>query len=412
MLDIDIDLYIVQRLYSEAEKIRKDYFADYYTHISNDCRAIDKRVLAMKGIQGKIDAVLARINQLECNMGKVSSFMKQVNDTITKTEKDVLALSKKLPDFLGSRDTGGYGSANERLFRSAYMASSGAMHGGRGRSFGTINKRGCFGDIDTAAYNVIISSTDAMLKKNQFPFAALNGDLVTTAKYLDDHWISYVKAYSTVSDIAQITGVLKEGNAFSEAVEMIGISKPLQNTIGYINTTSDYVCALKNGEYDKAAEHAVTLGTDIAIDAVSAASGIPGLGLVKEYGANIAKDAAEGYTEYWEDPSVETFGKLVFSTTVKPLADTGLNVGYDILEKVPFGNKITDYYEDTTGKTGAEAFYAAGGQLIEEVKQGVENAGGFTNYYINGVKLMVDGIKEKIQEGSQYVANGFKSIFT
>ena len=134
--------------------------------------------------------------------------------------------------------------------------------------------------------------------------------------------------------------------------------------------------------------------------------------MVKDLGNNIGTNLAESYQDYWNNPSFETFGKMAFKSTIKATSDMAFDTGFNIIDKVPGGNMITDYYRDNTGgKTGAEAFYDAGSQIVDAVKEGSEQSGGFGNFYMEGVKLMVDGIKDKAVSGYNYVANGFKSIF-
>lgn len=68
-------------------------------------------------------------------------------------------------------------------------------------------------------------------------------------------------------------------------------------------------------------------------------------------------------------------GKLIYSSTFKAAFDVGFDTGFDIIDKIPGGKVVTDYYrENTNGKTGATAYYDIGRQTVDEVKEAVKKA--------------------------------------
>ena len=365
MAGIEIDLNSLYEALKKADKVKKDYFEQHSLTISQKTIRLDSRILNKYNIHTRISNVLTRMSGLTSSMEGLKTYINSVENNVNEAEKKIEhSLEKYLADTLTLTGAGAVRkmSANDMQF-----SSSGAVHGGSGRPIEGASHGGGGRSID----GLSIDLANEMLNKKQFPFAAIPAAIGTGAGYLKENWLDYVSAYSDVSDIAQLLGITKDDGALSQLVDAIGINKPLRSTVKYINSISEYMESIEQGEY-----------------------------------------LAESYQDYWNNPSFETFGKMAFKSTIKATSDTVFDTGFNIIDKVPGGNMITDYYRDNTGgKTGAEAFYDAGSQIVDAVKEGSEQSGGFGNFYMEGVELMVDGIKDKAVSGYSYVVNGFKSIF-
>lgn len=404
MAGIEIDLNSLYEALKKADKVKKDYFEQHSLTLSQKTIRLDSRILNKYNIHTRISNVLTRMSGLTSSMEGLKTYINSVENNVNEAEKKIEhSLEKYLADTLTLTGAGAVRkmSANDMQF-----SSSGSVHGGSGRPIEGASHGGGGRSID----GLSIDLANEMLNKKQFPFAAIPAAIGTGAGYLKENWLDYVSAYSDVSDIAQLLGITKDDGALSQLVDAIGINKPLRSTVKYINSISEYMESIEQGEYSDAAAKAIGIGEDALIDVIG--SGIPGAGMVKDLGNNIGTNLAESYQDYWNNPSFETFGKMAFKSTIKATSDMAFDTGFNIIDKVPGGNMITDYYRNNTGgKTGAEAFYDAGSQIVDAVKEGSEQSGGFGNFYMEGVELMVDGIKDKAVSGYNYVVNGFKSIF-
>lgn len=404
MAGIEIDLSSLDEALKKADKVKRDYFEQHNLIISQKITGLDSRILSKYNIHSRILNVLTRMSRLASSMEGLKTYIDSVENNVNEAEKKIEdSLKRYLSDTITLAGTGMAGkiSLNDMQF-----SSSGLTHGGNGRSFEETVHGGGGRSIDGLSMEL----ANEMLNNKIFPFAAIPAAIGTGAGYLKENWLDYVSAYGDVSDIAQLLGITKDDGALAQLVDAIGINKPLRSTVKYINSISEYVESIENGEYSDAAAKAIGIGEDALIDVIG--SGIPGAGMVKDLGNNIGTNLAEGYEDYWNNPSLETFGKMAFNSTIKATSDMAFDTGFNIIDKVPGGNMITDYYkENTGGKTGAEAFYDAGSQIVDAVREGAEQSGGFGNFYMEGVELMVDGIKDKAVSGYNSVVNGFKSIF-
>ena len=404
MAGIEIDLSSLDEALKKADKVKRDYFEQHNLTISQKITGLDSRILSKYNIHSRILNVLTRMSRLASSMEVLKTYIDSVENNVNEAEKKIEdSLKRYLSD---TTILAGAGMAGKISLNDMQFSSSGVTHEGNGRSFEETTHGGKGRSID----GLSLELADEMLNNKIFPFAAIPAAIGTGAGYLKENWLDYVSAYGDVSDIAQLLGITKDDGALVQLVDAIGINKPLRSTVKYINSISEYVQSIENGEYSDAAAKAIGIGEDALIDVIG--SGIPGAGMVKDLGNNIGTNLAEGYEDYWNNPSLETFGKMAFNSTIKATSDMAFDSGFNIIDKVPGGNMITDYYrENTGGKTGAEAFYDAGSQIVDAVKEGSEQSGGFGNFYMEGVELMIDGIKDKAVSGYNSVVNGFKSIF-
>ncbi len=404
MAGIEIDLSSLDEALKKADKVKRDYFEQHNLTISQKITGLDSRILSKYNIHSRILNVLTRMSRLASSMEGLKTYIDSVENNVNEAEKKIEdSLKRYLSD---TTILAGAGMAGKISLNDMQFSSSGVTHEGNGRSFEETTHGGKGRSID----GLSLELADEMLNNKIFPFAAIPAAIGTGAGYLKENWLDYVSAYGDVSDIAQLLGITKDDGALVQLVDAIGINKPLRSTVKYINSISEYVQSIENGEYSDAAAKAIGIGEDALIDVIG--SGIPGAGMVKDLGNNIGTNLAEGYEDYWNNPSLETFGKMAFNSTIKATSDMAFDSGFNIIDKVPGGNMITDYYrENTGGKTGAEAFYDAGSQIVDAVKEGSEQSGGFGNFYMEGVELMIDGIKDKAVSGYNSVVNGFKSIF-
>ena len=404
MAGIEIDLSSLDEALKKADKVKRDYFEQHNLTISQKITGLDSRILSKYNIHSRILNVLTRMSRLASSMEGLKTYIDSVENNVNEAEKKIEdSLKRYLSD---TTILAGAGMAGKISLNDMQFSSSGVTHEGNGRSFEETTHGGKGRSID----GLSLELADEMLNNKIFPFAAIPAAIGTGAGYLKENWLDYVSAYGDVSDIAQLLGITKDDGALVQLVDAIGRNKPLRSTVKYINSISEYVQSIENGEYSDAAAKAIGIGEDALIDVIG--SGIPGAGMVKDLGNNIGTNLAEGYEDYWNNPSLETFGKMAFNSTIKATSDMAFDSGFNIIDKVPGGNMITDYYrENTGGKTGAEAFYDAGSQIVDAVKEGSEQSGGFGNFYMEGVELMIDGIKDKAVSGYNSVVNGFKSIF-
>lgn len=351
MSGINIDLGLISETQKRINTIKSDYFTQTKTGICQNINRLDAKVLNKNSIAYRLRKVVGRLNGLENAMQKLCLYMISVENNISEAE------------------------GNVKKYQTEHLSEN---------------------SLPTAKRSTISGNEMAFYRS---PFSIISGIGKEGVRFLNDNWLKAVNAYGNLNDITQILGLEEENSPLDILVKKIGINKPLQKTIKYINSTVECVEALEQGDYAKAVETGIGVAEDVLIAA--AAGTVPGAGLVKDFGENIVNNFADNYGEYWNNPNLRTFGKLVYRSTVKSVFDVGFDTGFDILDEIPGGKIITDYYRDTTnGKTGADAYYAAGKQFIDEVKEASEEKGGFGRFYMEGIELTKDK-----------VVNGFKSIF-
>lgn len=351
MSGIDIDLGLISETEKEINIIKSDYFSQAKNVVSQNINRLDVNVLNKNSIEYRLRKVVERLTGLENTMQKLGLYIISVENNISEAEGNVKKILKEhlsdVPLATGI-GTGGVVSKNELAF-------------------------------------------------SKSPFSFISGTLKNGVGFLNDKWLNAVNAYGDLNDITQILGITEEDGPLDILVKKIGISKPLQKTIKYINSTVECIDALEQGNYEKAAETGIDMAEDVLIAAT--AGSVPGAGLVKDLGKNMVNNFADNYGEYWNNPNIKNLGKLIYSSTFKAAFDVGFDTGFDIIDKIPGGKVVTDYYrENTNGKTGAAAYYDIGRQTVDEVKEVVKKSGGFGNFYMEGVELMVDGFKSIFQK--------------
>lgn len=327
MSGIDIDLGLISETEKEINIIKSDYFSQAKNVVSQNINRLDVNVLNKNSIEYRLRKVVERLTGLENTMQKLGLYIISVENNISEAEGNVKKILKEhlsdVPLATGI-GTGGVVSKNELAF-------------------------------------------------SKSPFSFISGTLKNGVGFLNDKWLNAVNAYGDLNDITQILGITEEDGPLDILVKKIGISKPLQKTIKYINSTVECIDALEQGNYEKAAETGIDMAEDVLIAAT--AGSVPGAGLVKDLGKNMVNNFADNYGEYWNNPNIKNFGKLIYSSTFKAAFDVGFDTGFDIIDKIPGGKVVTDYYrENTNGKTGAAAYYDIGRQIVDEVKEAVKKA--------------------------------------
>ena len=314
---------------------------------------------------------------------------------------------------------------NDAAFSSTHKGSSGRTHGGGGSgSFGNGSGGGGFRGINiTDELKKLYLGYTAAVSPMSVPMGIIITEVVSNEKnkkLYDDTLGKFDSAIGAIKGLAELRDVLvkEEKGAFTEAIEKYDLPKPFTEAIKYGTYTKEFIDAVASKDVATAVEKVRETGMEILKDA----SGLPGIvaDAAVNVGESIGNHLCESYTEYWNDPSVETFGNMIYSSTLKAGNEGITKTAYEVVEKIPgLGEWMTGEYERLSGKTGVEGVIDCQKKLLNII---VEDGGGF-NGYLEGVELMCKGIKkgatnlgknigEGISNGTKFVVNGFKSIFT
>ncbi len=224
-------------------------------------------------------------------------------------------------------------------------------------------------------------------------------------------------SFKTLADaIAFVVGVADDDSTLAKALfKEVELPDKLVDIVDYANTTVEYIEAIKNKDYALATSKAVDLGTDILCDVVTE-------GTIQKtafrMGQHMGENAVNSYIEYADNPNLETFGSMIYSSTIKGAWQGATETAYDIVDDIPvMGTWVKNSYEQLSDKTGLDAVFDVQSKLMDEL------FGQGFNGWVDGVKLIGNRIDKEIDDfkgdvteaynsAKDYVVNGFSSILT
>ena len=297
---------------------------------------------------------------------------------------------------------------NDAAFSTTHMSSSGSYHGGGGRDFGGGSGGGrIFFDEKTAKaalkiLNELYEGSKKAISSVPASIISINSFAEQTVKKYDDI-IGSFKSLSELKDIILNAGDKSE---LTEQLSGIKVASSVVDIMDYSYHTVEFVDAVADKDALRASEAIKEIGLDILKDTIFK-------GPAKKAGLNIIvsviENGTESYLEFCNDPTVENFGNMIYSSTLNSLDEGFMQSAYDIVKNVPgVGTWMTGEYERLSGKSGVEGVIDCQRRLLNEM---IESSDGF-NGWLEGMELMGKGIKKGVVNAKNAVVNGFKSIFT
>lgn len=400
-------------------------------------------------IRNRLTNVCSTIERIEDKLSKIEAILESAYNHYENAEAELKKASNNLVD--QSRNSLrefmlAYQSlfGNDAAFSSTHKGSSGrthggggsgsfgngsggggfrgfegnVSHGGGGRSFGGGGGGGGFRGNEVEFSEEILSSLSSVYDKvkgaiNTVPFAIISASH-NTGEVLTDVYNNFAKKYDdaigSIETLSTFRDIIVNGGKASEFTEIMGdagLPSVLTNIVDYGTSVVNCVNAAVEGNTDAFFENAQEIGISILDDVL--AKGNPAISAGINMAVESVESTVEKGIEFLLDPSVNKFGDLVYSSTLKSVYKGATKTAYEIVEGIPvLGEWMTGEYESLSGKSGIEGVIDAQKQLVDMV---AEDMGGF-NGYLEGVKLMGKGIAKGATNAKNAVVNGFKSIFT